>query len=257
MIQEWNLAQTNLKLTRQRRYEVAVLPVGAVEPHNLHMPYGTDYMTAALVAGRACEHAWKKCQSVLCLPALPYGVDCNMMGFPVTASVTQATLDAMIRELMASMRHHGIRKFVLVNGHGGNCFVPMVRQSQADLGIHVFLTDWWKIGWDHYDEIFTCRDDHSGQMETSCAMAAFGELVNLAQAGDTTPKPFQFEALQQGWVTTSRDFAKMTVNCATSDPTGSTAQRGQQYIDLTVARLGDFLAELAAAPIDESFPFKG
>jgi creatinine amidohydrolase len=80
--------------------------------------------------------------------------------------------------------------------------------------------------------------------------------VELAQAGDATPKPFQFEALQKGWVTTSRDFGKMTTNCASSDPTGSTAQRGEQYISLAVERLGDFLAELAGTPIDENFPFK-
>jgi creatinine amidohydrolase len=257
MIHEWDLAQTNLNRARGRSYEVAVLPLGAIEPHNLHLPYGTDFFMAAIVAERACARAWEKCQSVLCLPALPYGVDCNMMSFPLTATVTQATLDAMIRELLCSMRHHGIRKFVLVNGHGGNDFVPLVRQVQVDLDIHVFLADWWKMGMDRYDSIFTRRDDHSGQMETSCALAAFGELVELAQVADATPRPFQFEALKKGWVSTSRDFGKMTPNCASSDPSGSTAQRGEEYIALAAERLGDFLAELAAAPIDEHFPFKG
>ena len=46
----WILAETNFGSTKQHRYEVAVLPFGATEPHNLHLPYGTDTLEAAKMA---------------------------------------------------------------------------------------------------------------------------------------------------------------------------------------------------------------
>ena len=69
---------------RARKYEVAVLPTGAVEPHNLHLPYGQDVRHTVWIARRACAAAWKRGAAVVCLPAIPYGVDCNLMDFPLT-----------------------------------------------------------------------------------------------------------------------------------------------------------------------------
>ena len=38
----WVLAETNYAYVKANPYEVAVLPLGATEPHNLHLPYATD-----------------------------------------------------------------------------------------------------------------------------------------------------------------------------------------------------------------------
>jgi len=130
MIHEWDLTETNLGRLSRRRYEVAVLPTAAIEPHNLHLPEGQDWRHTTWVARASCRRAWEKCESVICLPAIPYGVDCNLMDFPLAIHVSQATLDAMVREILLSLRHHGIRKMVILNGHGGNDFTPLVRQLQ-------------------------------------------------------------------------------------------------------------------------------
>ena len=257
MINEWDIASTNLHRARARLYEVAVLPVGAIEAHNRHLPLGTDFRCADHVARAAAAAAWQRCPSVLCLPALPYGVDCNLMAFPLTVTVKQATLDAMIREIFSALRQHGLRKFVILNGHGGNDFLPFVRQVQTELDIHIFVIDWWKVGADQYDQIFTQRDDHAGQFETSTALALFGQEVELANAGDGAVRPFRFEALRQGWAYTSRDFGKMTTDCASGNPQGASPDRGRQYLDICVSRIADFLVQVACAPIDEFFPFQG
>jgi len=257
MIEEWDVTRTNLHRARQRRYEVAVLPIGAIEPHNLHLPYGQDLFHAGHVARASCAAAWKRTPAVLCLPPLPYGVDCNLMGFPLTVSVTQATLDRLVREIIGSLRAHGLRKFVLLNGHGGNDFTPLARQVQCEQDVYVFVIDWWKVGQDRYEEIFTRPDDHAGQFETSVALALWPELVELDRAGDGAARPFRFEALRRGWAVTSRDFSKLNDHCGVGDPRGASAERGREYLDLVVARIAEFLAELAAAPIDEHFPFTG
>ena len=254
MIDEWDLTATNLHRISQRKYEVAVLPTGAIEPHNRHLPQGQDFRHTTYVARESCRMAFDECESVICLPALPYGVDCNLMAFPMAIHVSQATLDAMVREIIESLRAHGIRKIVILNGHGGNDFTPLIRQIQCDLDVHVFLSDWWTVGRDKYDEIFDRPDDHAGQLETSVALTLYPELVEPDVAGDGKTREFQFEALRQGWVKTSRRFDRLNDHCASGDPTGATAERGEAYLQLVCGRIGRFLAELAAAPIEGTFP---
>jgi len=255
-IDEWDLTSTNLHRIKKRKYQVAVLPIGAVEAHNKHLPQGQDYLHTTYIARRCCQLAWKKCRSVICLPPIPYGVDCNLLAYPLTIHVSQTNLDAMVRDIIVSLRHHGIRKIVLMNGHGGNDFKPLIRQIQTDLDVYVFLCDWWKVGLDNYKKIFTKSDDHAGQFETSIAMALYPHLIEPNVAGPGKTRPFRFKALRKGWVQTSRDFAKLNDHCASGSPAGASAGRGARYIELTCRRLSQFLTELAQTPIDKLFPHK-
>ncbi len=254
MIDEWDLSATNLYRIRNRRYQVAVLPVGATEAHNRHLPEGNDLRHTTWVARRACELAWPGCESVVCLPTLPYGVDCNLMAYPLTIHVSQTNLDAMVRDILVSLRRHGIRKAVILNGHGGNTFAPLIRQVQSELDMFVFLCDWWKVGYDKYPEIFDAPDDHAGEMETSVAMALYPDLVELPVADAGQARPFRFEALRRGWVWTSRDFAKACDHCGVGNPSRATAEKGRAYLDLVCGRIAGFLVELAGAEIDADFP---
>lgn len=254
MINEWDLTQTNLRRIRERKYEVAVLPTSAVEAHNLHLPEGQDFLQSYHIARKCCELAWPRCESVLCLPGIPYGVDCNLMEFPLSIHVSQDTLNAMIRDVFVALRHHGIRKMVIFNSHGGNDFTAFVRQVQSDLDIHVFVCNWWTVGKDQYASIFKDPGDHAGELETSVALALFPELVEIQHAKDGAGRPFRFEALEKGWLRTSRKFANLNDHCATGDPHPATAEKGRRYLDLVYTRVSDFLVELAKAPIDAKFP---
>lgn len=255
-INEWELTTTNLHRISQRKYQVAVLPVGAIEAHNRHLPQGQDFFHTTHIARRCCQMAWEKCQSVICLPAIPFGVDCNLLAYPLTIHVSQTTLDAVVRDIITSLRKHGIRKIVIINGHGGNEFKPFIRQIQTEMDVFVFLCDWWKVGLDNYDRIFTKPDDHAGQFETSIAMALYPDLIEPDVAGSGKAKPFRFKALQQQWVQTSRDFAKLNDHCASADPSGASAEAASRYIDIVCERLSQFLAELAQSPLDDNFPYE-
>ena len=256
MIHDWDLSTTNLRRLRETRIEAAVLPTAATEAHNLHLPEGQDFLHTTAIARRCCESAWREAQSVICLPGIPYGVDCNLLAFPLTIHVAQSTLDAMIRDVIASLHRHNICKIVLLNGHGGNDFTPLVRQIQCDLPVHVFVCDWWKVGADRYNEIFELPDDHGGEMETSVALELFPELVEPKHAGDGRTRPFRFEALRRGWVRSSRDFSKLNDHCAAGDPSRATAEKGRRYLDLVCERITAFLIQLAKTPLDDAFPFE-
>src|SRR6185369_11993018 len=79
----WRLAEITLKDVRKARFQAAVLPIGACEPHNYHLPYGTDNYEAVDISDRACGWAWKKGARVALLPNIPYGSDSNMMNWPM------------------------------------------------------------------------------------------------------------------------------------------------------------------------------
>ncbi|CAN5462977.1 creatininase family protein [soil metagenome] len=254
MINEWELVSTNLHRLKNRRYEVAVIPTCAIEAHNFHLPEGQDMLHTTHVVRAACEAAWPRCESVICLPAIPYGVDCNLMDFPLSIHVSQDTLNAMLRDIIKSLRHYGIRKIVLVNGHGGNDFVPFVRQIQSDMDVHVFVCNWWTVGADQYTSIFTNPDDHAGEQETSIALHLFPDLVEPGVASDGKARPFRFEALRKGWVKTSRDFGRLNDHCAVGDPSQANADKGRRYLEIVIPRIVDFLVECAKTPIDEVFP---
>ena len=254
MIKQWDLKQTNLKRLEENRPEVAVLPVGSVEPHNRHLPEGQDLLHTTYVAEKACEAAYEQNDKVICLPVIPYGVDCNLMDFPLAIHISQQTLDAVVRDVITSLRHYGIRKVLIVNGHGGNDFTPLIRQIQCDLDVHVFQADWWKVGMDQYDSIFDKPDDHAGQFETSIALALFPDWVELENAGNGKVRPFRFEALQKGWVKTSRRFMRLNDQCAAGDPAGASAEKGNKYLAIVIERLSRFLVELAKSKIDDAFP---
>lgn len=254
MIHDWDLTETNLSRLSKNRLEVAVIPIGATEPHNLHLPQGQDFFHTSWVAKRSCQLAWEKCKSVICLPAIPYGVDCNLMDFPLAIHVSQSVLDAIIKDIILSLLKHGIKKILILNGHGGNDFAPFVRQMQCDCDVHLFLCNWWKVGMDKYYEIFEKPDDHAGEFETSVALALFPELVELQHAQKALARPFRFEALNKGWIQTSRNFAKLNNYCAVGDPANASAEKGKKYLNLVCQRISDFLVELAHAEIDGVFP---
>ncbi len=255
MISDWELARTNLARLQSRHIEVAVLPIGATEPHNRHLPYGQDFLHTTEVGRRCVRDAWLATQKVILLPSIPYGVDCNLMDFPFAMHIRQSTLEALVDDLVRSLRHFGIRKIVILNGHGGNEFKGLIRQLQCDYDVHLFLINWWQVGSDQYDHIFDRPDDHAGELETSVAMYLYPQLVESEKAGSGASKKFRFEALNQGWVKTSRNFGKLNDHCAVGSPIMASAEKGETYLNLVCTRITRFLVELANSPIDETFPY--
>src|SRR5690606_10736371 len=119
---------TNFAYVTANPYEVAVLPLGATEPHNLHLPYGTDVMEADIIGERICEAAHAQGAKVVLLPTMPYGTETNLRQFPLAMNVNPSTLSLVIRDLIESLAASSIRKVVLLNSHGGNDLKPVLRE---------------------------------------------------------------------------------------------------------------------------------
>src|SRR5690606_24638732 len=155
----------------------------APEPHNLHLPYGTDCLEAALVGEALCERAHGLGAKVLLLPAGPYGVENNLHERNLAINVQQATLNMLVTDLIDSLVNHGIRKIVLLNSHGGNEWKPLLRDLHGRTPARLFLCNWFKVLDDVYDSIFDRHEDHAGEMETSIILAYHPELVGKKADG--------------------------------------------------------------------------
>lgn len=253
----WKLAEiTYGQVKAASPYQVAVLPLGATEPHNLHLPYGTDTFQVEVVASRACEKAAELGARVLQLPALPYGTETNQMEFPLAMNLNPSTLARVIGDLVASLEKHGVQKLLLLNGHGGNDLKWILRELHGSTPVHLFLCNWFRVGLDRSPEIFQHKEDHAGEMETSMGLAFFPEFVHLEAADEGAVRPSRFEAVAKGWVELTRPWHRLTTNSGSGDPRAATAAKGREYTDLVVGRIGAFLAELAASPLDDAFPFR-
>src|SRR5262245_65270749 len=149
-MREWNLAEQNHDFIRSQKWEVAVLPFGATEPHNLHLPYGTDTFQLDAIANRACERAYRAGARVLLLPAIPYGVNTNHLRVPgaVACSVTPTTLLHLLTDLVDSLERQGIRKLLLLNGHGGNELKPLTRELHHRTPVFLCVCDWYRMATD-------------------------------------------------------------------------------------------------------------
>lgn len=256
----WNLLQLNYAHIKQAHYEVAVLPLGATEPHNLHLPYGTDVFEGTTVGEEICRVATERGAQVVLLPTVPYGTETNLSEFPLAMNLNPSTLNLVIRDLVESVARSGIRKIVLLNSHGGNDFKPVLRELYGKFNAHLFLCNWYQCFTDEYTKIFENPDDHAGEMETSFALAYFPQLVGRKPDGELladlgAKAPVRFRAVREGWVSITRPWHKLTTNSGAGNPHRATAEKGRQMMQVVVDRLAEFLVELSAAPMDDTFPF--
>jgi len=256
----WILAETNLEQVRQQPYEVVVLPLGATEPHNLHLPYGTDTFEGEILGEKVCGEAYRRGARVVMLPTIPYGTETNQREFPLSMNVNPSTMNRLLTDLIDSLAGHGIRKIVLLNCHGGNDFKPLLRELYGRTPAHLFLCNFYQVLADVNDEIFDDAGDHAGEMETAFALAYFPEFVSRREDGslaadDGGVRPTRFEAVNRGWVSITRPWHLLTRNAGSGNPHPATEEKGKRMMDLLVDRLATFLTQLAASPVDEHFPF--
>lgn len=261
-MREWILSEVNYSVVKDNPYDVAVLPMGATEPHNLHLPYGTDTFEGEAIASRACEAAFQRGARVVMLPPVPYGTETNQRECPLSINVNPSTLGQVIRDIVVSLEHHGVKKLLILNSHGGNDFKPLLRELHGTTSVHVFLCDWFRsTAADVKQTLFEHPDDHAGEMETSLALAYFGHLVardadtGQLAADDGSVRPTRFHAVNNGWISITRPWHLLTTNTGSGNPHAASAEKGEQFMQVLVERIGQFLVDLAESPLDETFPF--
>lgn len=259
-MQPWKLSEATYGQIKSAHYEVAVLPCGATEPHNLHLPYGTDICEGSVIGEQICEAAAKQGAKVILLPTIPYGTETNQREFPLSMNINPSTLFAVITDLVDSLIQSGIHKIVLLNSHGGNELKPLLRELYGQKNAQLFLCFWPLLLRDVYQRIFEHPDDHAGEVETSLALAFFPDHIARTPDGgfaadDGATAKSRFQALDEGWVSITRPWHLLTTNSGSGYPHAATAEKGRAAMKVIVDRVAPFLVELSNSKIDERFPF--
>ncbi|MCC7003799.1 MAG: creatininase family protein [Gemmatimonadaceae bacterium] len=248
----WLLAEQALPAVRRADYQLAVLPWGATEAHNHHLPYGTDIIECDALAAESARRAWGRGTRVAVLPTVPFGVNTTQLDIPFTLNMNPSTQLALLGDLVQALEGQGVRKLVVFNGHGGNDFKWMIRELQPRTRVFLCTLNWWQVV-DGRD-FFTDLGDHAGELETSVMQEIAPELVRpLSEAGDGVAKAWRVAAFREGWAWAPRQWTKVTADTGIGDPRAATAERGARFAEAVCEKIAGFYEELAAADLEDLY----
>jgi creatinine amidohydrolase len=225
-----------------QRTTVALLPVGAVEPHGPHAPLGTDTLISAGMCRRAAQAlAGDADVQVVVAPALHYGVTRYGAAFPGAVGVSEATLHALVVDVCSALLEQGVRGVVVVNNHLEPEHVATLRRA-ADALPRVRLLDLTRrANAQRLTQEFRDGSCHAGQYETSLVLADAPELVDRERMAALPANRVDLPAAMAGG---ARDFVALGMADAyCGAPADATADEGEA----TFAALTEMLVEAVRA----------
>ncbi len=247
------LAETNWKTVKEQQYQLVVLPWGATEAHNYHLPYSTDNVEAGEIAAGSARIAWEKGAKVIVLPGIPFGVNTGQFDVQLDINLNPSTQFAILNDVIETLNRQEIYKLVILNSHGGNDFRQMLRE----LGLKypkMFLSEvnWYKVK--ETSSIFEDLGEHAGEVETSLMLYLKPEWVlPLEEAGNGAAKKYKFKAMHEGWGWAERRWTSVTNDTGIGNPAKATAEKGEIFFNLLTEKIGDFLFDLSTTNQDSFY----
>lgn len=234
------------EVRRRGHYALAILPWGATEPHNYHLPYCTDMLASQAIAFETAAGAAERGVPVMVLPGVPFGSqNPGQSDLPFCIHTTQATQTAILRDIVRSLKRQGINKLLIINGHGGNSFKGMIRDlAEEDASFLICASEWYTFipRSEYFEETV---DDHAGEQETSVMLHYYPELVRMDLAGDGAARGFGIDGLNGKVAWHPRDWRKVTEDTGIGNPHKATAKKGRRYAEAVVAKYVDFVVDFA------------
>jgi creatinine amidohydrolase len=241
------------------RTDMVIIPVGSIEQHGKHLPLGTDTYGAIEASKLIAQKA-----EVLVAPAVLAGLSEHHMGFPGTITLRPETFEAVVFDAAQSLIHHGFKKIMIYNGHGGNTTsVKNVIQkiNQTTAATAVFLNE-IELPEEEEPEPPISYDWHAGEGETSYMLYLTPSLVDMSRAekpvltfppvvqkiqesgGDPNLQLVQganlFRPKGSGKKASSREMSNIGV-FTSGDPNNATAERGQKRTERMVQAAVNFI----------------
>jgi len=247
------LSRSHWKYVKDNDYEVAVLPWGATEAHNYHLPYCTDVFEAEAIAAESARMAQEQGAKIIVLPAIPFGVNTGQHDIKLDINLNPSTQFKILEDIIEGLNRHKIFKMIILNGHGGNDFKQMLRE----LGLK--FPKMWLLQANFYqrpvhEKIFEDAGDHAGEMETSLMLYLNPELVlPLEEAGDGATKKINIRAVGEKWGWAEREWSKATRDTGAGNPKKATGEKGEKYFRYVTGQVADMFLEVSRITKDEAY----
>ena len=233
------------------KYSMAILPWGATEPHNYHLPYLTDSILSHVIAIDASKLVYEKSGiNIMVLPAVNCGSqNPGQHDLPFCIHYRYETQKSILSDIVAALQRQGINKLLILNGHGGNVFKNMIRDLYLNYPkFTIATTEWYEIA-DGSDCFEAKIDNHAAETETSVMMYYYPEKVNLESAGNGASNGFALESLNKGVAWIPRHWNKTSKDSGIGNPELATAKKGEKFAHRVVNKLADLLTEISSADI--------
>ncbi|MGA1824573.1 MAG: creatininase family protein [bacterium] len=240
---------------RFKEIDIALLPVGSIEQHGLHLPLDTDAFDAEYLACKVAESCSPPKPMVL--PLIPYGVSYHHDDFIGTISIRNETLAHLVYEIGISIAQNGIKKLVIINGHGGNTPALQFAAQMINRDAHIFTcvdtgetsdADIAKI-------VETPNDVHAGEIETSTTMAIRPDSVRLDKRQAFVPhfSSLYLNASSKKSVEWYARTSRISTSGVLGDPTKASKEKGTQIWDIMIKNLVEFVEHLKSISLEEIY----
>jgi creatinine amidohydrolase len=247
------LSETTWKTVKDQEIELAVLPWGATEAHNFHLPFTTDNIMVEKIAAESARLAWDAGTRLIVLPAIPFGVNTGQMDVRLNINLNPSTQFAILNDVIDVLNRHEIFKFLILNGHGGNDFRQMIRELGLRYPKMFICTCNWYQSCDQ-SGFFENGGGHADEMETSVMQFLAPESVlPLSEAGTGKGKKFKITALNEKWAWAERKWTQVTSDTGIGNPSKATPEKGEIYYKAVTEKIADLLIELSESDINSMY----
>lgn len=226
---------------------IVVIPVGSTEQHGPQCGLGTDFIIPSYLAQQIADE-----ENVVVAPTVPYGVCPYHQDFAGSIDIGYEGLYLVLHGITSSLMQHGVRHFLILNGHGGNN--PSIDKTALEVyrngGICASI-DWWTLV-GQLDQRF--RGGHGDAIETSAMMAVQPDAVHLelcrpldaqSPSENTQAASIQTVAFRDGVVRLPRATKENAPHgwFGPLDPADSTRELGEEMMQAAAEYIREFLQE--------------
>ncbi len=231
--------------------DIVLFPVGSTEQHGPQNPLGTDHLIARCLAEEAAKRT-----KVACLPTVPFGLSSHHRQFWGTVHVAPETFKAYVHDVCVSLEYYGVRKIVVVNGHGGNtpALAGLARELRERKELFMSIFIWWEVARKRLPKLFSEEElGHAAAEETSVNLVLHPRLVEMNKAVDDKPsRPF-FDASSFG-VGYRLDTADYTSSGVFGTSTTASVNKGKRVFEVVVEELVKHVEAVKKSKIDDLLP---
>jgi len=247
------LAETNWENLKNASYDLAILPWGATEAHNYHLPYATDNFEADHLAAASAKFAWEKGAKVIVLPTIPFGVNTGQTDIYLNINMNPSTQFAILNDVIEVLNRQGIYKLIIFNSHGGNDFKTALRELGVKYPKMFLSVSNWYQSLDR-KQYFDDPGDHADEMETSLLLYLKPNLVLPKEKwGDGKEKKRKIKAFSEGWFWSERKWSDISADTGVGNPALATEKKGKKFFIAVTEKIGSLFYDLSKADLEDMY----
>jgi len=247
------LAETNWYTIKNESFKLAILPWGATEAHNYHLPYSTDNIESDLIAAESAKLAWENGAKIIVLPTIPFGVNTGQRDIYLDININPSTQFAILSDIIDGLNHQKIYKLLIFNSHGGNDFKPIVRELGLKYPkMFICVCNWYQAL--DKKQYFDNQGDHADEMETSLMLYVRPDLVLPRETwGEGREKTNKVKSFSEGWLWVERKWTQVTDDTGIGNPHLSSPEKGKRYFNDLTEKISQLIFELCDTDIDNMY----